>query len=58
MMDKDVADLGRHGVLIAGAVSAGTTTVLRHCLAGLTGGEWGTDSVLPLRFRGASGVQS
>jgi hypothetical protein len=57
MTDKNVADLGRHGVMIAGAPSAGTTTVLRHCPAGRTVGERVTDAVVPLR-RGTSGVQS
>lgn len=57
-MDKNVPNLGPQSVLITGAPSAGTTTLLRHCLAGLTIGQSGTDSVMPLRFQGPAGVQS
>ncbi len=57
-MDTKVVNLGPHGVLIAGPQSAGTTTLLRHCLAGLTIGGVGTDAVTPLQVRGPSGMQS
>jgi hypothetical protein len=57
-MDKNMPNLSPHGVLITGAPSAGTTTLLRHCLAGLTIGQSGTDPVMPLRFQGPAGVQS
>ena len=56
--NKGAADPPPHGSVVAGAQSAGTTTLLRHCLAGLTPSELRTASAVRSPLQGSSGARS
>ena len=47
-----------HGSVVVGAQSAGTTTLLRHCLAGLSPSELRTASAVRSPLQGSPGGPS
>ena len=56
--NKAPSNLAPRGSVVAGAQSAGTTTLLRHCLAGLTVGELlRTDPVVQSLLHGNQGAR-